>query len=179
MSLEKFAERELEKIGAFSKEDDFYGGMTGKAVMELVKTFSNQGHSGMSASLVSSLFNKLVNFENLTPLTFEDDEWEKIDDNTFQNLRNSSVFKDIDENKPYNVGAYVLVNKKTGTSWGGSLLMEDGAKLKKCYIKSNELPKIRIELDIVENNDEWNFVPCKYEQLKELEKYYELSFHKK
>jgi len=59
-NLKQHAQLELERIGAFSEEGDFYGGMTGKAVMELIEVFSEQGHSGMSASVVVQLFTKLA-----------------------------------------------------------------------------------------------------------------------
>lgn len=63
MSLTQHAELELKLSGLFSEEGDFYGGSTGKAVMELIEVFSKQGHSGMSAPIVADLFKKLANYE--------------------------------------------------------------------------------------------------------------------
>lgn len=93
-NLTKHAQKELELIGAFNKEKDFYGGMTGNAVMELIKVFSKQGHSGMSASLVRGLFNKAAAFEPLSPLTGEDSEWNETSKGVFQNNRCGRVFKE-------------------------------------------------------------------------------------
>jgi len=93
-NLVKHARGELERIGAFDKDKDFYGGMTGNAVMELVKVFAEQGHSGMSASLVRGLFARVANYEPLSPLTGEDDEWNDVGDGLFQNRRCSHVFKE-------------------------------------------------------------------------------------
>jgi len=97
-NLEKHARRELEIIGAFSKGGDFYGGMTGEAVMELVKVFANQGHSGMSANIVRSLFSKVADFKPLSPLRGTEDEWGEpfSKDGARQNKRCSRVFMDGD-----------------------------------------------------------------------------------
>jgi hypothetical protein len=97
-SLVKYAKRELERIGAFSKERDFYEGMTGKAVMELIEVFAKQRHSGMSAYLVLQIFEKVANFEPLQPLTGEDSEWNKpgLGGDELQNNRCSHVFKRMD-----------------------------------------------------------------------------------
>ena len=97
-NLEKHAREELKRIGAFSEEGDFYGGMTGEAVMELVKVFAEQGHSGMSASLVRSLFNRAADYQPLSPLQGTDDEWNECGSGVFQNKRCSHVFKDKDGN---------------------------------------------------------------------------------
>ncbi|MCA9748784.1 MAG: hypothetical protein KC414_06740, partial [Romboutsia sp.] len=68
---------ELDKAGLFSKDSD-YDGMIGKAVMELINTFSNQGHSGFSAMWVNELFSKLSKYETLTELTSNEEEWVDI-----------------------------------------------------------------------------------------------------
>lgn len=93
-NLVKHAKRELELIGMFD-ERDFYGGMTGNAVMELITVFSWQGHSGMSAGLVRGLFDKAADFRPLSPLTGEESEWGTCADKD-QNNRCSRVFRDED-----------------------------------------------------------------------------------
>lgn len=65
-------------------------------VLELIRVFSEQGHSGFSAPLCIRMFSRLANFEPLSPLTGEDDEWQEIGDGVFQNKRCSHVFKDKD-----------------------------------------------------------------------------------
>jgi hypothetical protein len=62
-----YAEQQLKKAGLFDQDSD-YNGMVGKAVLELIQTFSNQQHSGYSAPLVISLFDKLANFEPIAPI---------------------------------------------------------------------------------------------------------------
>ena len=68
--LVNYAEQELRLAGLFD-EDSLYGGMLGEAVMELVKVFAHQNHSGLSATLVLHIFNKVAKYNPLTPLTGE------------------------------------------------------------------------------------------------------------
>lgn len=48
-----------------------------KDVLEVLKLVSSQGHSGFSIGYFKNLFNKLINFEPLSPLTGNDNEWVK------------------------------------------------------------------------------------------------------
>ncbi len=91
-NLETHARRELELAGWF-KDDGFYGAIMGNAVLAMIRQFSDEGHSGMSAPLAISLFEKVAHFEPLTPLTGADDEWNDLGDGWFQNRRCSRVFK--------------------------------------------------------------------------------------
>lgn len=91
-NLEAFAESEMKRAGLYDKDSD-YGGMLAEAVMKMVKVFADEGHSGMSAPMAISIFQKVARFEPLTPLTGADDEWMEVGDDTFQNVRCSHVFK--------------------------------------------------------------------------------------
>lgn len=96
--LLRFAEEELDRIGV-GDEDADYDGMLKTAVMEIMRVFSEQGHSGFSAGLVTSMVEKLMRFEPLSPLTGEEDEWTRLDyspDMAAQNRRCSTVFKRTD-----------------------------------------------------------------------------------
>lgn len=93
---------ELNRAGAFTADTDFYGGATGRAVMELVETFCRQGHSGMSATIAMDLFRRLVAFEPLSPLTDDPDEWCEVADGLWQSRRKSSAFS-RDGGKTYTV----------------------------------------------------------------------------
>lgn len=99
-NLMKHAQRELDLFLGPDDSEDFYQGMTRKAVMELVEAFARQGHSGMSAGIVLDLFRRLANFDALTPLTDNPDEWIKHADDMWQNARQSSSFSS-DHGKTY------------------------------------------------------------------------------
>lgn len=92
-SLAEHARRELTSAGWF-KKDVLYDGMVGTAVMELIDLFAKQGHSGMSAQIVLSLFNTVGSFKPIGPLTGADDEWIEVGDGLYQNIRCSRVFKE-------------------------------------------------------------------------------------
>lgn len=115
-NLELFAEDELRRAGLFDDDSD-YGGMIGDAVMKMIRQFAEEGHSGFSAGMAISIFQKVARFEPLTPLTGNDDEWMEIGFGDFstvsrpafnhglvvterstlyQNKRCSHVFKDGD-----------------------------------------------------------------------------------
>ena len=99
-NLLKHAERELKFIGYDGKDE--YNNMAKAAIMELLTTFANQGHSGFSANYIVNLFNKLAKYETLSPLTGNDDEWGNVSDMSgdrktlFQNNRDGRVFKNDD-----------------------------------------------------------------------------------
>jgi hypothetical protein len=94
-NLVKHAETELKAAGYDGT--GMYEGLIEEAVLELIKTFADQGHSGMSASIVIGLFKQLASFEPLGPLTGEDSEWVDVAEQNgtlYQNKRCSHVFKD-------------------------------------------------------------------------------------
>ena len=65
MSIKEDAKLNLEMAGLFDKESD-YGGMLGDAVMRLVRTHCNEGHSGMSHEITLQVFNKVIRGHALT-----------------------------------------------------------------------------------------------------------------
>jgi hypothetical protein len=91
-------EYELKKAGLFDKDSDYDGGIA-KAVMELMKTFTSQGHSGFSAPFVVELFSKCAAWNVLTPITSDSSEWNdvtKLNDGEpmWQNKRNPAYFSE-------------------------------------------------------------------------------------
>ena len=118
-NLVEHAEVELRAAGMYDKDAD-YGGMMPEAVMELMRVFSNQGHSGFSANLCLDIFNKVARYKPLVPLTGEDDEWnETTRPGHLQNKRCSHVFKD--ETGTYDIHGKIF-REPDGTCWnrGGS-----------------------------------------------------------
>ncbi len=90
-NLTDYAQRELRAIGYDGK--DKMNNMMFDNIMELIKTFSEQGHSGFTAAYCIDVFERLARFEPLGPLTGEDNEWNEVGDGVFQNNRCSHVFK--------------------------------------------------------------------------------------
>lgn len=92
-SLYKHANRELEFAGYF--DGDEMNKMMANHVLELVKVFATQGHSGLSAPFCIDLFSTLAKYEPLRPLQGTDDEWNQISDTCWQNNRCSQIFKEL------------------------------------------------------------------------------------
>lgn len=65
MSVREDAKRNLELAGLFDADAD-YNGMIGTAVMKLVDTHLNEGHSGMSHEMCLYIFNKVIRGQPLT-----------------------------------------------------------------------------------------------------------------
>lgn len=83
---------ELDRAGLFTGDGDFYGGMTGRAVMDLVNVFVEQGHSGASASIVIDILRRVLAFEPLSPLTDDPAEWIEVANGLWQSRRQSQAF---------------------------------------------------------------------------------------
>ena len=115
MSLVEHAKRELELIGYdLNDSEEGPNKWIVENILELIEVFSNQGHSGFSAPYCIEMFASLAKYENLSPLTGNDDEWNDVwdgqrgDDGKFlyQNNRCSHVFKD--ENGCYDIDGKVF-----------------------------------------------------------------------
>lgn len=108
-NLVKHAELELKMAGLLS-EDFFYGSQFGEGIIEIVKLFANQGHTGMSAGIAIDVLSKLLNFKPLGPLTGSDEEWIEVSEGLFQNKRCSNVFRDknLFNGQAYDIDAVVF-----------------------------------------------------------------------
>ena len=78
-NLVAHAQTELSRAGLLDADSD-YDGMLGKAALELVEKFANQGHSGASAFMTIDIVSRLMRYEPLTPLTSDPAEWNHIAD---------------------------------------------------------------------------------------------------
>ena len=191
MSLIDHAKTELQIAGLFDKEGDFYEGMTGKAVMELIEVFSKQGHSGMSASIVADIFKKLANYEPLGPITGKDEEWSDVRDYGkgepwYQNKRYSAIFKDGKDGRAYSIDA-IVKRDQNGTCWSGfAWLSEEDYKTgdrskmvgKKGYIKSFPFTPKTFYIDVKDvevAKDDWESFVVDPKQLDEIKEYYDLN----
>lgn len=153
-NLIKWAKFELDIAGytEYSKDERK---MFRDDLLELLTVISAQGHSGGSISHLLAMFNRLVQFKPLTPLTFADNEWNLIggfnDDKgpVYQNRRCSSIFKDKEGIHDIDcfVKKEVLVKRFDGTEedrsknpmcWSGSLReTKDGVYTGRWFCKVN------------------------------------------
>lgn len=94
-NLTEHAEYELQLAGLFDEDSD-YSGALGGSVLELVKVFAKQGHSGFSAHQTLKIFNIVADFKNLTPIGQSADEWvdmsEVSGEPMWQNRRRGTTF---------------------------------------------------------------------------------------
>ena len=100
----ELASYDITKEGCNSKEHG-YANMCAKAAYELIELLSKQGHSGMSVGVTLSLFNKLVNYDILTPITNNPNEWKEYIPGLWQNVRKSSCFSDDNLKTYYDIYA--------------------------------------------------------------------------
>lgn len=98
-NLLKHAEREFGVLG-WPGTDEMQKRVCNN-ILELLKVFSKQGHSGTSANYVLHYFMKLADFKPISPLTGADHEWNDIGGDSYQNNRCSAVFKDKKTGKAY------------------------------------------------------------------------------
>jgi len=89
--LIEHAKRELTLAGMFDKDAD-YNGALAPEIMELVKLFSSQEHSGASAGITIGVLGRLLRFQTLTPITSNPDEWTDVGEELWQSKRNPAIF---------------------------------------------------------------------------------------
>lgn len=112
MDLIEYAKSELKR--AFPDETDEMQMLAIQNVMDLLDTFCKQNHSGFSGNYVLNLFERLVRWNPILPLTGEDDEWGEPyeDDNMQQNKRCGKIFRENFSNSTaYNVEGKVFIDK--------------------------------------------------------------------
>ena len=114
-NIQKHALTEFKAAGWLDDDGNYIDEMQEaicKHILELIKVFSDEGHSGSTAPYTVDLFKKLAMYEPITPLTGEDWEWTEIaremsgsnSGTLYQNKRCSRVFKD-------DTGAYDIDGK--------------------------------------------------------------------
>lgn len=95
MSLIEYAKKELDLIGL--GEDDRTGETPDYQmrdhILRMVDEFSQEGHSGFSASYALNIISRVLAYKPLSPLTGEDSEWNEVGEDLWQNRRASNVFK--------------------------------------------------------------------------------------
>lgn len=117
VGLIEYAKSEL---GRIPKDEDGMQDLMNKDILEVIRIFSEQGHSGFSASYALSILDRLLRFKPISPLTGDDDEWGKPygEDGARQNKRCYSVFKNAD-GSCHDIDAMV-VSDNGGITWFSS-----------------------------------------------------------
>jgi rubrerythrin len=72
-----------------------------EGVVRLLKTFSEEGHSGSSTTYAINLFKRLANLEPLAPLTGEDWEWYKNENGEMSKVYFTSKDSHVDITFPF------------------------------------------------------------------------------
>jgi hypothetical protein len=70
--LVKWASKELDHLNKVGEEDS---SATHKNILDVVKLFAEQNHTGFTAPYSIDLIKRLLAWKPITPLTGEDDEW--------------------------------------------------------------------------------------------------------
>lgn len=124
-----FAESELARLENRCKDGDpkEMQQLVNKDILELVRVFNEQGHSGFSASYCLDLFFRLAKRKPATELTGDDDEWTDIGDGEQQNRRCPSVFRKTGDNSTVHDLDAVCFSDNGGHTWFGN------AALRKLY----------------------------------------------
>lgn len=113
------AKSELKFLRGDTNTEDEMQRLIEADILEIVRTFAKQGHSGSSASYCIPIINRLLKREPITPLTGDDSEWCEVSPGCFQNIRCSGVFKDTNRygGKPYTINGKVFSNDQGKTWW--------------------------------------------------------------
>lgn len=148
----KWAEEELRYAGYdVNDPEDGPNRWLAEGTLELLKVFTEQGHSGSSAPYAVALFEKLAMWKPITPITGADDEWMEVGTNVWQNRRNSAVFKKED-------GHAYWMDGRVFWEWFSHPEIDDG-KPYKSYYTSRE-SRVNIEFPWVQpDKPEYVFVP--------------------
>jgi hypothetical protein len=97
MALLEFARDEMQRAGLYNADCDYGAGEIAVCVEKMVEAFSSFGHSGGSAAMTLAVFDKVIRFKPLTPLTSDPAEWFDVSESMggesmWQNRRSPSVF---------------------------------------------------------------------------------------
>lgn len=127
MTMMSWAEQELKLAGYdINDPEDGPNRWLAEGTLELLKVFSEQGHSGMSAPYAVALFEKLALWKPIAPLTGEPNEWNDVGESTWQNRRNSVVFKGED-------GQAYWIEGRVFWEWATHPEIDDGKPFKSHY----------------------------------------------
>jgi hypothetical protein len=110
-----FAEQELARIG---QDDEGMQAAMNKHLLDMVKVFSDEDHSGFSAGYAINILERLLRYLPLTPIEDTPEDWNETRPGCYQHRRCSAVFKDKNQfgGKAYFLDAKVF-SDDGGESW--------------------------------------------------------------
>lgn len=130
-------------------------------ILALCAAFGSSGQSGGSApyvaNAISQALKRLMMFETLAPLTGEDSEWIDVGNSnngevTFQNTRDSRVFKDGKDGRAYFIDAIVFDGDIGGRFTGsGSVTYDEGTIGSTQYIKEFPFYPKTFYVDVIDH----------------------------
>jgi hypothetical protein len=101
--LRKYAEAELQRAGMYDADVDYGPGEIAKCVLGMIDAFSSYEHSGGSRDYTLALFNRIIQFKPLTPITDDPKEWMEVTTGLWQSRRDPSCFSLTGGKDYYNV----------------------------------------------------------------------------
>lgn len=125
----------------------------------------------------------LLNHDNLTPLTLEDDEWENVssfwgdDIPRFQNNRKFSIFKDGVDGRPYSVADIICIDDNDEVYTRRAFVIDGKEYSLKLFPKDvNDTPDVYVKVYSREEGDE-HFVYFKSDkEIEKITKYYDIEY---
>lgn len=196
--LVKFARNELNRLlngcGDENSESYTMQKCINEDIIEIVKVFSEQEHSGCSASYALNIIKRLLDWKPIQPLTGDNNEWndcgycDKDGNRVFQNRRCSAVFKHMNDNTDESYITYIdkyIISDNGGITWFTSRHVLDKLGLSEIItfpFKVPENPKriyIKYLEDIPLGETSDNFVDITDipEEINKLRKVYDRKFH--
>jgi len=188
-ALVSHARAELELAGLADPDSD-YGGAVADAVIELIRVFSEQGHSGGSAPIVVELFRKLAMWKPLGPITGREEEWAECSIRmdgvkSYQNRRCSALFKDGPDGRAHYIDAIVKRDQRgvcwTGRCWLSEEDYKSGDRSRmissRGYVKEFPFTPKTFYVDVIDVEvapDDWESFIKDPAQLDEVRAYYDL-----
>lgn len=124
MSSIEYAKAELKLVGMDPDgAPDDINAVMGRDIVAIIEKFSEQGHSGFSASFAIPRITRLMQFKPLKPLTGDDSEWAEPHESwgdghqIQQNKRYSAVFRDMKTGKAWDIDAVAFRRGKNGPAF--------------------------------------------------------------